>query len=215
VTAPMTWQQISGMASQRRRPRNQNYSLGGYTQAVDETGANAMASGQEASDAYVSRAENFDASKALNTWAQGAYSNISTALTQRLRDLSGQAVGSGRLNTGFFDEDQGAVVRGAQQDFSSQLAQQALGAASLQSSSDKSLGEFGLQQTELGTDIAQSRREEMINAQREEAARKRAQKRGIGSLIGGIGGAAIGGLYGGVGGAKVGYGAGSALGGVF
>jgi hypothetical protein len=213
MTAPMSWQQIRGMAQRRRA--TPNTTLGGYTSQVDQTGADAASQGSQATGDYLSRAENFDASKALNSWAQGAYSNVSTALTQRLRDLTGQAVGAGRLNTGFFDEDQGQVIRGAQQDFSAALAQQSLGAASLQSQSDQALGRFGQAQQETGLDVAQSRREEMINTEREAQARARARKRGIGSLIGGVIGAAGGAIVGGPGGAKVGWGLGTAAGGGF
>ena len=215
MTAPMTWNQITTMARRRRAPALTDYSLGGYTAGVDATGANALDTGERATGDYLSRAENFDASKALNTWAQGAYGTISTQLTKRLRDLSGQAVGAGRLNTGFYDEDQGQVIRGAQQDFSNALAGEALGAASLQSSSDRALGQFGQQQTEMGLDVAQSRREEMINAQREQQARERQRKRGIGSLIGGALGAGGGFILGGPKGAMTGWNIGRSVGGSF
>ncbi len=212
MTAPMSWDQISYMA--RRRQRQQN-TLGGYTQDVDTAAANAFDQGDQATSTYLDRASNFDASKALNTWAQGAYGSISSALDQRLKGLAGQAVGAGRLNTGFYDEDQGTLVRGAQQDFSNALASQALGAASLQSSSDRALGQFGQEQTEFGTDVAQSRREEMINAEREAQARARARKRGIGQLIVGGLGAAAGGLAGGWAGASAGWKLGTQVGGGF
>jgi hypothetical protein len=211
----MSWGQIQGMARRRRPAPQSDFTLGGYTGAEDTAGATAASQGAEATGSYLDRAENFDASKALNTWAQGAYGNISTALTKRLQDLSGSAVGAGRLNTGFFDEDQGTVIRGAQQDFSNALAGQALGAAQLQSSSDRSLGEFGQGQQQTGLDVAASRREEMINAEREAQARARARKRGIGSLIGGVVGAGAGALSGSPGGAMAGWNIGRSVGGGF
>ncbi|MGH3428471.1 MAG: hypothetical protein ACRDQZ_13040 [Mycobacteriales bacterium] len=218
--SPMSWGQIQTMA-RRRRPAGSappslgDYSLGGYTNAADTAGGTALNEGSQASSDYLSRAENFNASDALNTWAQGAWGNVSTALQKQLGDLSGQAVGAGRLNTGFYDEDQGNLIKGVTSNFANQLAQQSLGAASLQSQSDQALGRFGQEQTQTGLDVAQSRREEMINAQREADARKRAQKRGIGSLIGGVLGAGTGAFFGGTGGAQLGATVGSSLGGVF
>lgn len=211
---PLAWRDIQRL-TRRKGASPDPYSLGGYTQSVDASGAAAGARGEQAQNAYVNRAENFDASRSLNEWARGAYGNISTALTQRLRDLTGQAVGAGRLKTGYFDEDQGQVVRGAQQDFSNVLAGQSLNALQLQSSNDRELGAYGERQTEFATDVAQSRREEMLNAQREQAARARQRKRGIGQLIGGVLGAAGGFAVGGPGGAAAGWGVGRTVGGSF
>jgi len=214
MTMPaMTWEQMRRFM----RPKTpvDPYSLGGYTTGVDATGAAAGGRGEQAQDAYISRASSFDASKSLNDWARGAYANVSAGLDRRLRDLSGAAVGSGRLNTGFFDEDQGQLIRDTQADFTNNLSQQALGAAELQQRNDTSLGAYGERQTEFATDIAQSRREEMINAAREQAERARRRKRGIGSAIGGALGAAGGFLLGGPAGAATGWNVGRSVAGSF
>lgn len=213
MTAPMRWDQIQALLAKRRQ--NPNYTEGGYTASVDAAGADAMARGGVAQDAYLESATNFDASKSLNAWAEGAYTNVRQGLNRTLGDLAGRAVGAGRLNTGFFDEDQGRVITDTMANFNADLAEHSMQAVALQQANDRELGEYGQRETEFGTDVAQSRREELINARREAEARRRQKKRGIGSLIGGVVGAAGGFALGGPAGAAGGWRAGSQIGGSF
>src|SRR5688500_16009957 len=66
--------------------------------------------GRRADAGYMGFADDFDASKQLDTWARGAYANVSEGSTDQLRDLEGQSVSQGRLDTGFYDEDRGEVI---------------------------------------------------------------------------------------------------------
>lgn len=164
--------------------------------------------GNAASDAYLSRATNFDASASLNQYAKGAYNTISTGLKQTLGNLSGSAVGAGRFDSGFYDEDQGVVINNATQQLNDSIAQQSVAAAGLQQQNDAGLGQFGQRYTEDANDLLMSRSEQVQNDAREAAERARRKKRGIGSaigaVVGGVGGFFAGGPKGAVGGAKAG-----------
>jgi len=166
--------------------------------------------GNAATTGYMTRAQNFDASKAVNQYAQGAWGSISSALGQQLNTLKSQAAGAGRLDTGYFDVDQGRLVRSALDDFSNRVSQQAVAATGLDLRNTEDLGNFGQRSTEDANDLLTSRRQEMENAYRESEARKRSRRAGIGSAIGGILGAGAGALFGAP---QIGYGIGSALGG--
>lgn len=167
---------------------------GAQDQMIDEEGAY----GKTASDAYLSRAQNFDASSALNKYSQGAWGSISSALGDQLTAETGKAVGAGRFDSGFFDEDKGVVINRATQQLSDSIAQQSLNAASLDQRNTESLGSFGSERAGRATDLLLSRSEQVQNDAREEAERKRKSRGGIagaiGSVVGGIAGSAIPGL---------------------
>ncbi|HTJ62147.1 MAG TPA: hypothetical protein VL333_13230 [Candidatus Saccharimonadales bacterium] len=171
--------------------------------------------GDRANSDYLGAAENFDASKALNTYAQGAYGSISDALKKQLSDLSGQATGAGRFDSGFYDQDNGTVINQATKQLADSIAQQSMGALGAQQRNTEGLAAFGQSQQGTANDLLAARREEQVNAQREQDAQKRAKKRGIGGLIGGVIGGAGGFLLGGPAGAAAGYGIGSQVGSSF
>lgn len=146
---------------------------------------------------YEEWANSFDASKQLNQYAQGAWGSISDALKTELEGERGRAVGQGRLDTGFYDEDRGTIYNRATKQMSDALAGQSLNALN----------------TTVG--VKQQYGEQLENDYRENQARKRQKKRGIGSLIGGVLGAGVGAIAGGPAGAGVGWTAGSSIGGAF
>ncbi len=165
--------------------------------------------GRRASDAYLDRATNFDASGALKEYARGAWGSISEALGQQLRDLSGRAVGAGRFDSGFYDEDQGYLVNNATRQFSNALSSQAVNALGLQQRNTEGLGSFGSRARENAFDMTAEQRAFEENAYREEQARKRRRRAGIGSAIGTALGAGAGLFLGG----PAGVGPGATLGG--
>jgi hypothetical protein len=171
--------------------------------------------GAAASSEGLSRAQSFDASKAVNQYAGGAWNSIAGQLRQQLRASGGAAVGAGRLNTGFYDEDQGEIINRATSDFQDRMAQTAVQAAGMQQQNDASILAYGERQQDRGAQLTQSRWELAENDAREAEERKRNRKRGIGSAIGGIIGAGVGAIAGGPAGASVGWGAGSSVGGMF
>jgi hypothetical protein len=170
--------------------------------------------GERGTDAYLGAAENFDASGALNQYARGAWGSISEALGTQLQSLRGNAVGAGRFDSGFYDEDQGELVNRATGQFSNAIAQQSMGALAAQQRNTEGLGEFASERSGRALDLTAAQREEEENAFREEQARKRRRRSGIGSAIGGILGAAAGSVLPGIGtvaGARLGGGLGGAV----
>lgn len=155
-------------------------------------------------DTQINRDLGYDASAALNKYAQGAWGSVNEGLKQTLADTRGRSVGAGRFDSGYLDEDQGMVIRQTANDFSNNLAQQSLNAERL-TQDVRGRGE----------DALWGRTEQVTNDAREQEARKRQKKRGIfgaiGGLIGGAGGFLLGGPAGAVAGAK----AGSTIGGAF
>lgn len=168
-----------------------------------------------ANNAYLDQATHFDASAALDKYATGAYNTISQGLKQSLSDLGGSAVGAGRFDSGFYDEDQGVVINRATGQLNDAIAGQAMSAASLQQQNTAGLGRYGLEQQGDANDLLAARSEQVQNDAREAAERARKRKRGIGAaiggLVGGVGGFLAGGPAGAVGGAK----AGASIGGGF
>ena len=67
----------------------------------------------------------FDPSAAGKEFASGAVGQFNQNLTSRLGTLQNQAVGAGRLRTGFYDRDQGSVATQLGKDFNNQIAQEA------------------------------------------------------------------------------------------
>lgn len=205
-------------ASNYRRRKPANY--GDANALGTEQGQNfdtASGYADTANDAFMNASNNFDASKSVNTYAQGAFGSISDALKKSIASTHGAAVGAGRFDSGFVDQDTNDVYAQATKQLSDSIAQQSVSAAGLQQRNTEALGQFGQNQQNTANDLLASRREELINTQREEEERKRKKKSGIGSAIGGILGAATGFIGGGFNPATaaLGYKAGSALGGSF
>jgi hypothetical protein len=169
--------------------------------------------GNEATSAYLNSAQNFDASQALNQYAQGAWGGVAAGLRRELADVRGRSVGAGRFDSGFLDEDQGEVIERTAQNFGNSIAMQSMNAAQLQQQNDAQLGSFGERARGRAMDTTAAFYEQDENDRREEEERKRARKRGIAGAIGGVVGAAGGFLVGGPAGAAGGYKVGSAIGG--
>lgn len=130
---------------------------------------------QGAQDDMISDDMNYDASAALNKYAQGAWGSVSAGLDKTLESLKGKAVGAGRFDSGFYDQDNGEVIRNVTNDFTNNLAQQSMNA------------EAQTQQVRgRGQDLLLARSEQVQNDARDEAERKRRQRSGIGSAIGGV-----------------------------
>lgn len=83
---------------------------------------------QAESGAY-GRAASYDPAAAVDKFAQGAWSQAQAGIKQDLGDLRGAEVGAGRLDTGFYDYDQGQVMKSAIADYNSKIAQTAVQAS--------------------------------------------------------------------------------------
>lgn len=187
--------------------------VAGVQGAQDAQIAKQTGYGDEGTQDFLGRAKNFDASTALNTYAGGAWGSIKQGLDASLQAETGKAVGAGRFDSGFFDEDKGVVINRATDQLSNAIAGQSMNAVAADQRNTESLGQFANARTEMGNDLLMSRSEQVQNDARAEAERKRKKAGGIGSLIGGALGAAGGFMVGGPAGAYTGYGIGSSVGG--
>lgn len=202
-------------ATRRRRPAVDFNDPNSLVAAQGSTYGTAAGYGDDANASFLSQANSFDASKALNQYARGAFANVSQGLKSMLSDERGRQVGAGRFDSGFGDEDAGNIYSRVMSDFTNNLSTQALGAAGMQQRNTESIGQFGLQQQGMATDLLMSRREELENNRREEEERKRKKRSGIGGAIGGVLGGVGGFLAGGPAGAYAGYKIGSGVGSSF
>jgi len=186
---------------------------------VDKAGAGATAAGTEAQDQYRKTAEGFDPTAAIQKYAGAqwdqAINDPTQGLKRQLSDLGGKAVGAGRLDTGFYDADQGDVINNVTKTFGNQVASTAVDAAKMGQENNQNLGAYGERQSQLGLDVAGSRYSELQQKAADDAARARSKKRGIGSMIGGVLGAGAGFFTGGPAGIGTGYKIGSTIGGGF
>lgn len=207
---------VNGMTGpiRRRRPvTNPAVNFGDQgslqTAAQDQYGTES-GFGNDATQTYLARAKAFDPQAAVNQYAQGAWGSISDALKNTLKDVRGSAVGAGRYDSGFLDEDQNTVESQAIRDLTNSIAQQSVAASGQTLANNNALGQFGLSTTQDANDLLASEREFQAN-QAEQRKRNRASK---GGAIGGALGTAAGAIRGLVG-AGIGGSIGSALGGLF
>lgn len=188
-----------------------NKAYGAVTQGAGSVGASAE-------NEYLSRARSFDPSASISKYASSMWDNAVndpiSGLKKSLSDLRGGAVGAGRLDTGFFDEDQGTVMHGAVRDYNNMIGRTAIEGTRMEQENTAGIGAYGERKTNQYLDLMTADRDKLENDAREKAERKRKKKRGIGSLIGGAVGAVAGSFIPGVG-TMAGWGAGSAVGGGF
>jgi hypothetical protein len=155
-------------------------------------------------DAVAAHYASYDPTQAINQYAAGLWGQTEEGMHRNLDSLATSANTAGRLDTGYFDADQGQLYRDTVADYGRTLAQTSVQAEGMrQNAYDNYAG------------MVSARREERINAEREKAAERRARKRGILGTIGGALGAAAGGALGGPGGAQAGWTMGQAAGSSF
>lgn len=145
----------------------------------DAARADARSTGRDLERTYIDRAKSFDPSKALDDYARGAFGQVSQNISDQLRDLTGRAVGSGRLNTGFFDEDQGEVVNRNLSDFNNQLLSHALDAESMGLQNLQSLGSYAANKQNTYYDL-------LSGGMDRETAEENARRQREASLFGGL-----------------------------
>ncbi len=93
-------------------------------------------------DAY-KRARDWDPEDAYKEYMGGARSAAEDSLGTQLKALAGQAVGGGRLNTGFYDLDQGDVARNIWGDYGRTMSSAALQTAGMKQNQNFGLLEYG------------------------------------------------------------------------
>lgn len=146
--------------------------------------------GREAESEYFQRAMGFDPQAAAETSARGIAESLSSDLRRNLEFAQGQAVGGGRLDTGFFDVDRGYLMEDFNQRLASAIAQQALQAQQLNLQNIQGIGSFGESVSNrfismLGGSLDRAQAEE--NARREGGGL-------FGKILGGLGGMVLPGI---------------------
>lgn len=175
--------------------------------AVAPAGANAEA----ANSSYLSQLLGYDPTADVNTYAKGAYEQGQAGLKRTLSGLAGKSVGAGRLNTGFYDTDQGDVVTDVANDYNSKVNMAAMQAANMKLGAINSLGQFGQNQQNLFLSALKGRQQETADTA---AAKEKAQS-GLGGLLGSVAGGLGGLALGGWAGAAQGWKYGGEIGGAF
>lgn len=115
----------------------------GFTMAPTGDLGRAATRGAQAEDDYFTRAGRFDPMASIERYARGAGDVAREGFREDLRDLQGDAVGRGRLDTGFYDEDVGSLWRDTQRDLNSRISMQAGNAAGLELENMRGMGEAG------------------------------------------------------------------------
>ena len=200
----MSWaSKLSGHDARKRKKQTkvlaQQKAPGGvldFQSQIDTAGATATGRGEGAQDQYLATAKAFDPTAAIQKYASAqwdqAVNDPDSGMKRQLSDLGGRSVGAGRLDTGFYDQDQGQVFRDTTKTFGNQVASTAVTAAQMGQENNQNLGEYGERQSGLGLDVAGSRYDELQQNAKDKAERARAKKRGIGQAIGGV----VGGIAG-------------------
>lgn len=92
---------------------------------------------------FLDKATSFDPTAALETYGQAAYGDFQKGLKRNLADLGSSAVGAGRFDTGFYDEDQGRLITDMTDQYQRDLASHAMEAAGLEERNTEAVGQFG------------------------------------------------------------------------
>jgi hypothetical protein len=107
------------------------------------------ATGQEADyslgaerDAYQTM-QGYNPEDAYAKYMAGARSQAEDSLGLQLKQLAGQSVGQGRLDTGFYDMDQGDVVRNVWGDYGRTMSGAALQTAGMQTQKNAAMLNYG------------------------------------------------------------------------
>jgi hypothetical protein len=97
--------------------------------------------------------EEFDPTEAYRESAGGAWSMAKRDLADQLEELAGQGAAAGRLNTGFFDRDQGELIQRTTRDYQDRIAQGAMQAAGMEQGQRRDLLQHGQQQQQSYLDL--------------------------------------------------------------
>lgn len=139
--------------------------------AMSASTAQAGNSARAASASYDNANASFDPSAAFKTYTSGAIGDFNTNLAKQLQTMTGSAVGAGRLNTGFFDQDQGQLVKDMGTNFANTISQQALNVSGQQEADLSRRGNYALGTSQNYNDLlsgALDRQTAQQNAKRQQ-----------------------------------------------
>lgn len=132
---------------------------------------------------------NFDPNQAFQTYAKSAWDQSSEGLAKQLDALSERSAAAGRIGTGFFDKDQGQVVRDVMRDYDNTISSAALNTANMDLSRRGALLNYGAQQQGRGDALDSQVYNNIEDRRRYDASRKSG---GLAGAIKGAAGAFIG-----------------------
>lgn len=205
--------ELMQMARDKKRAR-QDATGGSWQRAIDkgysERGmANRLIDsqdflGQDYETSGVQGLQDFDPGAAFKEYTEGATRGAKGYLGEELEKLAGTSSAQGRLNTGFYDQDQGELVRNVYGDLNNTIAGAALQTAGMEQSRRGQLLDYGADRTNRYLDLVSGNNDRLTAKRNAEAAKKK--KGGIlGGLVGGAIGFATGGPAGAAAGALRGY----------
>lgn len=144
--------------------------------------------GEEAESEFFRRSLAFDPQQAATESARGIVGGLTPQLQQNLEFARGQAVGGGRLQTGFFDVDRGRIFEDFNERVANAVARNALQAQQLNLANIGQIGSFG--------ESTQNRFVNLLGGSLDRAtAEENLRRQGgglFGKILGGLGGIATG-----------------------
>lgn len=165
--------------------KDQGYNVSRFRQAALDTLGQERGFGSAAEQSGYNAYRSFDPSAAFGQYYSGVLGSTGSALADALTRLQGQAVGMGRLDTGFLDRDQGDTVRRFYADAAAQGQQAALQTAGLRQQQLGNLLQFGT--------AARDRYLDLLNGNFDRlTAMQNARGPGIGGVLGAVGGGLLG-----------------------
>lgn len=192
MTAPGGFFGRAMAAAKHRRanPRSFKEALPGLTQTTLGEISRTRQQGAGAEAEFFRRSMEFDPQAAAEASAGGIAESLSRQLNRNLTDAQGAAVGGGRLDTGFFDEDRGRLFEDFNERLASAVASQALQAQQLNLANIQGIGRFGESISNRFVNLLGGATQAGVQEQSAEN-----QRGGLfGKILGGIGGLVLPGI---------------------
>lgn len=159
-----------------------------FSSALSQAGANAGQADAE----YLRRAREFNPYASVERSATGAYGLVAPQLDRAIRNYRGQAVGMGRLTTGFADEDESDIVREGRDRLLDQIMANSMSAAQMDLSNIGQMGSYASDAGGRYLGLLSAERDREMAAQQAREQRKAGRWGAIGSLAGGALGTVLG-----------------------
>ncbi len=129
---------VAGSLAGRKGGREKDYE-NRYFRAMRRQGGRA----DRAEDYYLDEAMDFDPREAMEEYGDAAYGKFSRQLGRDIEGLRGEAVGAGRLDTGFYDVDQGELVSDIANRYQEAISSRALEASGQNLRRLEGIGSYG------------------------------------------------------------------------
>lgn len=159
-----------------------------YAAATDR----ARSTGKRATDQYLDRATTFNAGDALTKAAGGLFDQFEHTTGQRINDLRGSMVGSGRLGGGYGEQDEDSLIYDAKRDLNDKIAGLSLQATGMDQQNTQQLGQFGQGQEGQYLDLLSGGMDREMADQNAKANRKASLWGSLAGLAGTLGGSFLG-----------------------